>query len=134
MILECTLSASRLPSELRDLPSDNEVIKDADGNIRKIIVFAEHRGHPVVSGRMHSRLARLSGGRSNHPWRNQARQRRKVMELFAQNVDCRVLIATDAGDEGLDLQRADMMVNYDLPWNPNRIEQLARTHRTARPP
>ena len=52
------------------------------------------------------------------------------MELFAQDADCRVLVATDAAGEGLNLQRAHLMVNYDLPWNPNRIEQrFGRIHR-----
>ena len=41
-----------------------------------------------------------------------------------------VLVATDAAGEGLNLQRANLMVNYDLPWNPNRIEQrFGRIHR-----
>ena len=34
-----------------------------------------------------------------------------------------LLIATDAAGEGINLQRAHLMVNYDLPWNPNRLEQ-----------
>ena len=42
----------------------------------------------------------------------------------------KVLIATDAAGEGINLQRAHLMVNYDLPWNPNRIEQrFGRIHR-----
>ena len=41
-----------------------------------------------------------------------------------------VLVATDAAGEGLNLQRAHLMINYDLPWNPNRIEQrFGRIHR-----
>ena len=41
-----------------------------------------------------------------------------------------MLLATDAAGEGLNLQRAHLMVNYDLPWNPNRIEQrFGRIHR-----
>jgi hypothetical protein len=41
-----------------------------------------------------------------------------------------VLLATDAAGEGINLQRAHLMVNYDLPWNPNRIEQrFGRIHR-----
>ncbi|RMD82295.1 MAG: DUF3883 domain-containing protein, partial [Lentisphaerae bacterium] len=41
-----------------------------------------------------------------------------------------VLIATDAAGEGINLQRAHLMVNYDLPWNPNRLEQrFGRIHR-----
>ena len=41
-----------------------------------------------------------------------------------------VLVATDAAGEGVNLQVANLMVNYDLPWNPNRIEQrFGRIHR-----
>jgi hypothetical protein len=40
------------------------------------------------------------------------------------------LVATDAAGEGINLQRAHLMVNYDLPWNPNRLEQrFGRIHR-----
>ena len=42
----------------------------------------------------------------------------------------RVLVATDAAGEGVNLQCANLMVNYDLPWNPNRLEQrFGRIHR-----
>ncbi|RMG95850.1 MAG: DUF3883 domain-containing protein, partial [Deltaproteobacteria bacterium] len=41
-----------------------------------------------------------------------------------------VLVANDAAGEGVNLQRAHLMVNYDLPWNPNRLEQrFGRIHR-----
>ena len=41
-----------------------------------------------------------------------------------------MLLATDAAGEGINLQRAHFMVNYDLPWNPNRLEQrFGRIHR-----
>jgi hypothetical protein len=57
-------------------------------------------------------------------------ERRKAQELFTQDKTTRVLVATDAAGEGLNLQRAHLMVNYDLPWNPNRIEQrFGRIHR-----
>ena len=58
------------------------------------------------------------------------KQRMTAQELFKHNPDVKVLIATDAAGEGINLQRAHLMVNYDLPWNPNRIEQrLGRIHR-----
>ena len=57
-------------------------------------------------------------------------ERRKVQEAFTQDKDVLVLVATDAAGEGINLQRAHLMVNYDLPWNPNRIEQrFGRIHR-----
>ena len=57
-------------------------------------------------------------------------ERRKAQEAFTQDTDVLVLVATDAAGEGINLQRAHLMVNYDLPWNPNRIEQrFGRIHR-----
>ena len=47
-----------------------------------------------------------------------------------QDKDLLVLIANDAAGEGVNLQRGHLMVNYDLPWNPNKIEQrFGRIHR-----
>jgi hypothetical protein len=48
-------------------------------------------------------------------------QRRRVQQSFAEK--SRILVSTDAGGEGLNLQFARVVVNYDLPWNPMRIEQ-----------
>ncbi|WP_375513129.1 helicase-related protein [uncultured Nostoc sp.] len=57
-------------------------------------------------------------------------ERRKGQEAFTQDIEVQVLIATDAAGEGINLQRAHLMVNYDLPWNPNRLEQrFGRIHR-----
>jgi superfamily II DNA/RNA helicase len=56
--------------------------------------------------------------------------RLKVQEAFKVDPEVQVLIATDAAGEGINLQRAHLMVNYDLPWNPNRLEQrFGRIHR-----
>src|SRR5699024_1275337 len=53
-----------------------------------------------------------------------------IREDFTHDVDTQVLVATDAAGEGLNLQAAYLMVNYDLPWNPNRLEQrFGRIHR-----
>ena len=47
-----------------------------------------------------------------------------------QDKDLLVLVANDAAGEGVNLQRGHLMVNYDLPWNPNKIEQrFWRIHR-----
>src|SRR5271165_4445873 len=48
-------------------------------------------------------------------------QRRRVQQSFAEKT--RILVSTDAGGEGLNLQFAHIVINYDLPWNPMRIEQ-----------
>jgi hypothetical protein len=57
-------------------------------------------------------------------------ERRKRQALFRSDPDVRILLATDAAGEGVNLQNANLMVNYDLPWNPNRLEQrFGRIHR-----
>lgn len=48
-------------------------------------------------------------------------ERRRVQEAFAG--EARILISTDAGGEGLNLQFCHVVVNYDIPWNPMRLEQ-----------
>ncbi len=59
----------------------------------------------------------------------------RTADIRAALVDCfresaKIMIATEAGAEGINLQFCSMVVNYDLPWNPQRIEQrIGRCHR-----
>jgi superfamily II DNA or RNA helicase len=48
-------------------------------------------------------------------------ERKRVQEAFAQEV--RILVSTEAGGEGLNLQFCHVVINYDIPWNPMRLEQ-----------
>lgn len=48
-------------------------------------------------------------------------ERNEAIREFRENAD--VFISTDAGGEGLNLQFANILVNYDMPWNPMRVEQ-----------
>jgi len=98
--------------------------------VRKIIVFTEHRDTlEYLADRIRGLLGRHDAVVTIHGGVRRE-ERRKITELFTQDVDTRVLVATDAAGEGLNLQRAHLMVNYDLPWNPNRIEQrFGRIHR-----
>ena len=99
-------------------------------DVRKIIVFTEHRDTlEYLADRIRGLLGRHEAVVTIHGGVRRE-ERRKITELFTQDVDTRVLVATDAAGEGLNLQRAHLMVNYDLPWNPNRIEQrFGRIHR-----
>lgn len=57
-----------------------------------------------------------------------ADMRQALIDKFKN--DAEIMIATEAGAEGLNLQFASMLVNYDLPWNPQRVEQrIGRIHR-----
>jgi superfamily II DNA or RNA helicase len=105
-------------------------VVDDEGSRRKFIVFTEHRDTLVylvdrISGLLGDRRAVVAiyGGMGRD-------ERRKIQELFLQDKHISVLVATDAAGEGVNLQRAHLMVNYDLPWNPNRLEQrFGRIHR-----
>ncbi len=116
--------------ELSRLLQNTPEMQDAEGRQRKLILFTEHRdtlnylavkirgliGHEEAVTMIHGGIKR--------------EERRKVQELFRNDPATRVLLATDAAGEGVNLQNANLMVNYDLPWNPNRLEQrFGRIHR-----
>jgi superfamily II DNA or RNA helicase len=118
-------------SELRTILEDNTLATAAGGEERrKLIVFTEHRDTlDYLARRIGSLLGRPEAVQAIHGGvrRN---QRRQITEEFTNNPACQILLATDAAGEGLNLQAAHLMVNYDLPWNPNRIEQrFGRIHR-----
>jgi len=116
--------------ELSRLLQDTPEMHDAEGRQRKLIIFTEHRDTlnylaTKIRGLVGSEEAvvMIHGGVKRE-------ERRKVQELFRNDPTVRVLLATDAAGEGVNLQNANLMVNYDLPWNPNRIEQrFGRIHR-----
>ncbi len=103
-----------------------------DGNHRrlKLIIFTEHRD---TLSYLYKKICALLGkadavvvihGGVSRVERDRAR------EMFVNNPETIILIATDAAGEGINLQRAHLMMNYDLPWNPNRLEQrFGRIHR-----
>ena len=110
---------------------------DADGApkpkpspTQKLVVFTEHRDTlTYLERKINGLFGRpdavvvIHGGMGRE-------ERRKAQEQFLHDPAVRVLVATDAAGEGINLQRAHLMVNYDLPWNPNRLEQrFGRIHR-----
>ena len=116
--------------EFSHLLQDEAEMFDAGGYRRKLVAFTEHRdtlnylaervatllGNPEAVVTIHGAMGR--------------EDRKKAEESFKQDVGVQVLLATDAAGEGINLQRAHLMVNYDLPWNPNRLEQrFGRIHR-----
>src|SRR5207249_3697120 len=50
-------------------------------------------------------------------------ERRSVIQGFRDDPGIRVLLSSEVGAEGLDFQFCDVLVNYDLPWNPMQVEQ-----------
>ncbi len=105
-------------------------IKPVFAPTQKLVIFTEHRD---TLRYLHERI-------STHTGRADAiveihgsmgrEARMAAQEAFRHDPNVRILLATDAAGEGINLQRAHLMVNYDLPWNPNRLEQrFGRIHR-----
>ena len=116
--------------ELSSILQDDALMFDENGQREKLIIFTEHRDTlNYLSSKIRTLLGREEAVVTIHGGMLRD-ERRKVETLFKQDRDVRILIATDAAGEGINLQRAHLMVNYDLPWNPNRLEQrFGRIHR-----
>ena len=97
---------------------------------QKLVVFTEHRDTlSYLDDRITTLLGREGSVVSIHGGVGRE-DRLKAQEAFRHDPQVQVLLATDAAGEGINLQRAHLMVNYDLPWNPNRLEQrFGRIHR-----
>ncbi len=113
-----------------------EVLGDPKYRDEKLIIFTEHRDTlDFLVGRLESigftgQIAHIHGGMHY-------REREEQMEFFrkpASEGGAQYLVATDAAGEGINLQFCWLMVNYDIPWNPARLEQrMGRIHRYGQP-
>jgi len=117
-------------NELRKLIVETPEMHDDHQRLRKLVIFTEHRDTlnyllerlTTLIGRQEAIVCIHGGVRRE--------ERRDIEDQFRNNPDVLILLATDAAGEGINLQRAHLMVNYDLPWNPNRLEQrFGRIHR-----
>jgi superfamily II DNA or RNA helicase len=116
--------------QLASIIQDNENMTGPDGQRRKLVIFTEHRDTlrylqeriTTLFGR-DEHIVHIDGGLGRE-------ERREVEDRFRNDPTVHFLLATDAAGEGINLQRAHLMINYDLPWNPNRLEQrFGRIHR-----
>ena len=116
--------------ELLRLLQDTPEIRDPAHGQHKLIIFTEHRD---TLNYLLERLTTLFGRRDPIVYIHgglHRDDRRAIQDRFQHDPDVTILLATDAAGEGINLQRAHLMVNYDLPWNPNRLEQrFGRIHR-----
>lgn len=124
------LGQDRKWEKLSELLQNTREMRDSEGRQRKLIIFTEHRDTlNYLTDRIRTLIGKPQAVVEIHGGTKRD-DRRKVQELFRNDPDTRVLIATDAAGEGVNLQNANLMVNYDLPWNPNRLEQrFGRIHR-----
>ena len=106
-----------------------EVLEHPGHGEEKWLVFSEHRDTvdyliERLEGLGYAGLvASIHGGMT---WQ----EREEQVEWFRDSAGARFLVATDAAGEGINLQFCRLMVNYDIPWNPARLEQrMGRIHR-----
>ncbi|MCP4342626.1 MAG: DEAD/DEAH box helicase [Desulfobulbaceae bacterium] len=101
-----------------------ELIKQ---NGRKVVIFSEWTTMTMLIGKHLSReqipFVELSG-------KVPVVKRQALIDEFNTNPDCKVFLSTDAGGTGLNLQAADCVVNFELPWNPAKVNQrIGRVNR-----
>ena len=118
-------------SQLRTILDQPPMVDETTGARRKLLIFTEPKDTlNYLADRIAQRIGRPEAVAVIHGGVPRER-RRAIIAAFNDDPDLRVLIANDAAGEGVNLQRgAHLMVNYDLPWNPNRLEQrFGRIHR-----
>jgi len=139
---------------LRGLKRAFEGILELEGN-RKAVIFTESRRTQEYLKQLLSdngyegKLVLLNGSNSDpdsqaiyKEWlarhrhtgavsaSKSANVKAAIVEAFQKNDDIEILISTESGAEGINLQFCSLVVNYDLPWNPQRVEQrIGRCHR-----
>lgn len=96
-------------------------------NKRKVVIFSEWTTMTFLIGKHLSRagipFVELSG-------RVPVKKRQSLIDEFSNNPDCKVFLSTDAGGTGLNLQAADCVINFELPWNPAKLNQrIGRVNR-----
>src|SRR5690606_33231901 len=93
----------------------------------KVVTFSGTNNSPATTGIYQRWLARHQG--SDRVTGSPAIDRRTAL-IDSFKEEGQLLIATEAAAEGVNLQYCNLVVNYDLPWNPQRIEQrIGRCHR-----
>jgi superfamily II DNA or RNA helicase/DNA-binding XRE family transcriptional regulator len=117
-----------------------QVLRDPQFHSEKMIIFTEHRDTlDFLVRRLEGigyagQVAQIHGGMSTLPEpATNLSERDEQVEFFRRPADqggARFLVATDAAGEGINLQFCWLMINYDVPWNPARLEQrMGRIHR-----
>jgi SNF2 family DNA or RNA helicase len=89
-------------------------------NGRKMVIFSEWTTMTFLIAR---HLSDVGLGFVELSGKVPVKKRQALIDEFTQNPDCKVFLSTDAGGTGLNLQAADCVVNFELPWNPARLNQ-----------
>jgi SNF2 family DNA or RNA helicase len=118
---------ARLEPENAKMVELKELVKDLTEQGHKMVIFSQFI--PIVN-LIQDELANEGIGTLVYHGQLSNDDRTQHLKGFSNQPEYRVLASTDAGQFGLNLQVADVVVNYDLPWNPARLQQrVARLHR-----
>ena len=121
-----------LDSKITEAPKVDELMRILndlweDGAERKVIVFSEW---VKMLELVEEKLANGAIAYALHTGKVNQVKRRAEINRFKNDSKCRVLLSSDSGSVGLNLQAASVVVNLDLPWNPAKLEQrIARAWR-----
>ncbi|MCY4023729.1 MAG: helicase-related protein [Anaerolineaceae bacterium] len=126
----CRHGVDRKWDELKVLLQDPRMRQEGRRGRHKLVIFSEYRDTQEYLAK---RLRDLQGLKREvveiHGGVGQL-ERQRIQKQFNRESGPSILVATDAAAEGINLQSAHLMINYDLPWNPNRLEQrFGRIHR-----
>jgi len=117
-------------NEVKKVIVEKNILSNPSGPSRKLIIFTEHL---ATLNYLVQKLQSLIGKKEAVVWihgKIDRVKRRYYQNQFIHDKNVQILVATDAAGEGINLQRANLMINYDIPWNLNRIEQrFGRIHR-----
>ncbi len=98
-----------------------------DDPSRKIVLFSEWR---TMLDRIEMKLDLLGCDYVRLDGQVPQKKRPEIVRKFQEDPKCRLILMTNAGSTGLNLQSANTVINVDLPWNPAVLEQrIARAHR-----
>jgi SNF2 family DNA or RNA helicase len=104
-------------SELEDILFEKLDVKNKP---RKVIIFSEWIKMHRLIGEM---LRKKGVGFTELNGKVPVKQRGDLIKGFEQNPECKVFLSTEAGGAGLNLQAADILINFELPWNPAKKNQ-----------
>ncbi len=127
-VCDCTYlidRKTRISPKLKELEGILDELVVQSG--RKMVIFSEWTTMTYLIARQLSKMGidfvELSG-------KVPVNKRQALIDEFTHNPDCKVFLSTDAGGTGLNLQAADCVLNFELPWNPAKLNQrIGRVHR-----
>jgi superfamily II DNA or RNA helicase len=119
------MPVSKWPRLVDECLRPNGILPGSDGQLVVFTEFADTADWLVRRFRGHGFTAERYSGRDTHSVRDGVRARFQACEF-------QVIVSTDAGNEGIDLQSAHVLVNWDIPWSLVRLEQrMGRIHRVG---